>query len=435
MTAVRIITLPYDAQAPWAASGPHGAGVVTATVRPGRSGPNAVTVLADDLLTELGHPGVRATEDLVGMAAPYLSSYLAAHHIDDVVLTAAERLHPAAVAPLRALLGPARLWLAGEAPFDPRPRLSQADSVLLTAAQLATTWQERRAPKPCAAAPCRPPLALAVSEPFPPVPADEALTFLASTTELLDTDDAQQVRTVTLEAAGRTVRACAPLLPGAPGHDRLRGPSAIEVAAHHVRLEAEHAHDVNEAVARLRGVQLGLLRAGWWLDVNIDPFVETYLTTPDLVHGDPARWTQLGAFRQPHIGATAALAAAGVGRAALETLPASAVALTGASIRERWRSHPVPLPARFFLRAQHAYLRVHGADAGTRFLSALDETGQLAPLHTGQVRTAIAAPAKHLSLLFHDRPRAWTHTDERAWARRWALGIHPISSHTRAVSR
>jgi hypothetical protein len=417
-------------------------GTVCVTLRNRNDLADLYGALAHDILTQLGHEALRSKDTTGGKAAGVVVAYLRAHSIADLIIRGTERLAFTSAGTRFGFLnrlemlarsaGLSRVWLLGEAPLVDA-RLTQ-----LASDEAAIRWRTRTRD---AVDRVRPPSALttrtARREGFPAVPGDSALTFLTSVEELLNNDDARQVTAAARAAAEHANRECAPYLPGGPRHQR--GIEPTEWTVHYVRTALEHTHDVNHAVAVLRGVQLALFQAGWWVTVDIDDFVNTYLASPAPPAHQAADWAQLMTYRTPHLPAISALAAAGVSRAGLEVTTPAHLGPGYSWVREGWRRHPVPAPARFYLHVAHQLLRAtapHGVDPRTLPLASLiDQEGRLKPANSEQVSFALAAPRNDLHLQLYGRPRAWAHRNELAWSRHWHVGVRPISEDARAAAK
>lgn len=442
-TRMILVRLDRSGHAPWTALDSRD-GVARAALRPRVNARELVGILAHDLLTALGHPGHRTTEASGGTALGVLPAYLAAHDIRDLVITGAERLNTVRdVGELVTAidhLTPAgcQVWLVWEgteemALLDEHP---DAEEIAISTAR--EYWASREADTSgCEASFATPPSCAGTprADPFPPVPSDEALTFLASVHELLPPPEAARVRTTTLEAADLTLRLCYPQLSGGAPHSARVAPKSSVI--HHLRGRIETTRDVNEAVAVARGVQLALFHAGWWLTIDIDDFVDTYLASPPPPPAAREAWAQLMIYRTPLVGAVAALAAAGVSRSGLETCTLRDVAADYSTVREGWRLHSVPEAARFYLRVQVELLRAAGQPEYARvpISSVLGSGAALTAATSSQVAAALAAPARDLGITLYGRPRGWVPRDEDAWSRRWHINLHPIGGQARASQR
>lgn len=403
-------------------------GPVAVTLRNRVTAPDLVGALAHDLLTALGHPAYRDSDTTTGRCVPVLPAYLAAHHTTHVVIGGAERLHHLTGGTAERARGDITDLLhrggVTEVTFRDGPAPAQPHHPATVGGSDVTD-------------PTHPDTSGRDTSPFPPVPGDEALTFLTSVDELLDPADAARVRTVVHAAADHTDAECVPYLPTGPRHQPGLVPHPW--VTHYVRTRLEATHDVDNAVAVVRGIQLALFHAGWWLTVDIDDFVNTYLAAPPPALGDSTAWVSLMTYRTPLIGCMTALAAAGVSKAGLEHVTPGHVADDYTWVREGWRRHPLPAPARFYIETQvHLLGTTAPVGVDPRILplaSLLDRHGRPVRATSAQVGAALRAPKDDLGVVLTGRPRDWAHRNEYAWARRWHLDLHPISAAARAACK
>lgn len=425
---IRAVRAPYGSASFAQATCTHGA--ATAGVHPLVAPREQVRLLGHDLLTSLGHPGTRVNEAQNGTALQLLPAYLSAHRISDVVVRGAERLRgDETVTLLRRTLTdlaphPLTLWLLVE---PPSTLTIELDELALADEQ----WS--RLPEGGCRAPVCAPETLDSEERavFPPVPSDDILTFPLACEQLLAPGARALVRKTLMAAAGRALHLLPDSLPGGSRHDPRYPPSPISLVTHHLRLEIEAAGSVDEALTRVRGVQLALFDLGWWLTVDLDQFVKTYLAAAPARTASAADWAKLKAFRPPLIAAITTLAAAGISRAGLENVRLRDLAPDSSHIADAWRVHPVPHAGRLFLDVQRAHLERAGAAPHTPLASIVTVNGHIVKATTAQVTAALRAPAEQLHVQLHNRPRQWADRTEQSWSRRWGVNLLPISGQAR----
>jgi hypothetical protein len=207
----------------------------------------------------------------------------------------------------------------------------------------------------------RPARSRAESYDFPVVPDEDWTQFLPTARRVLDSDDYQLVRRVVVKFA----RAASEWL------DR-RAEVTIEQASAFALESIETAVTADEALARLRGIQIGAFHMGWNVRVSAEALRSRRDSQPaaDFTEGAAMR---LGWYANPMHPALGALTlAAGFDQAEIAAVDMSAVSETDASINAG--GVPVALPAHAMpaLWAQQRVRLLEGPDCEALFISTYD---------------------------------------------------------------
>lgn len=155
------------------------------------------------------------------------------------------------------------------------------------------------------------------------VPTDDVTTFLPACKRLLPTDEYTWVEETLRAQAIRTQTWLA---------DLAAAPNDEHTIAMLQELYDE-AGDLAELTTRLRGVQLALLRAGWYLRVDLDQVCGQAMSAPRRSHRTEEVWRRMRSYRHPHRGAACALLAAHLDVEQVRALLVSEVREDGSAVR------------------------------------------------------------------------------------------------------
>lgn len=412
------------------------AGRLGIAARPGMRRPSwlatdiTVALGADETVTGAGRPGETDTQ----VAAAWLSAHRIRHLYVQFAWTIS---HPAlkAAAELATAAG-CHLWLVGDTGYTDAQidLLAPWTPVELTEDEFLNTWQEI-AP---AAHPHRDPAWPSTSETrsedgWPDVlPVDDFTTFRAACRDRLNPAAFDLVDEVFRGALAEATRTLVPTLVPAventsdPNDADCGGGTAAErqiVAWLAPRWEG--AHTWQHFLITVRATQAAAFCAGYYIQVDFDTLIGTISTSPRKALRNPATWSRLRAYAQPHRGAACALAAAGMGTNPMALLPVDAYDdTTGCVTDTTGQVFVVEEPARIFLVAQQHLRRRQGATEADLLIVHPGTGRPLAPRTLATiVRQARRELGVSVALSAPDRATP----DPVRWNRRFGISVQELT--------
>lgn len=247
--------------------------------------------------------------------------------------------------------------------------------------------------------------------PYPAVPGDTYLTFLAACRDHLPAGDFAVVRARYVTAASEV-------------RTWIDAASDLDEDAVHAQLRRmlQPCVSYHETITVLRAAQAMAHVAGWAVQVDPMRLAATAETAPAATVADPRTWLLLRAYRDPYRPAACALAAIDFSVDDIRALRIGDISDDGQTAN-RPGEPPQRLPdgAEVFLRAQVALRRRQGAD-DTGALFADDGT----VLSERTIVDAVRAPALELGINLISGAFQRRRVDGRSWAHRWGISVQDV---------
>jgi hypothetical protein len=206
--------------------------------------------------------------------------------------------------------------------------------------------------------------------------------------------------------------------------ERTDGPLSEDLVVQRLQEVYEGCATIGELLVATRAAQAVLFRAGWLLQIDLARFMGMAPSRPRRAQRTPALWRRARIYRQPHRGATAALAGAGLSLEEMGALRVSDVAADGASVLVAGEHRDIEAGAWQFVRAQLLMCAWNGQGPDAAFLTqplgeplperALADLLTVLRTETGLALTPRLVPRKRL---------ASSH-----WFLRWGLSLQPLKA-------
>lgn len=332
--------------------------------------------IAQDLLTALGvsrtasGAGRNAHEDWL-----VLPTWLVTDGITDIAVHHAERLDPLVLEPLVLLAAQvgARLWL-----LEQLPRIDRHVRYLDAWNPDEVSWEDFRGlradtvelfpPRGRAAGSDDAPLEdTAAAAPGPPstLPAADFLLLRATCRDLLPTAQWSWVDAY-LTAAVADARAW-----GSGHREDLVSGDGLELLGQYLYERYDTCASTAEWVLQVRAMQIALFGLGLFLQADIDQLCGLAPRVPTRAQRTAATWDRLRIYRQPHRGATVALAALGFGLDDVRAMSIGAVSEDGAVVTVEGEDRAVEPGAARYLAAQRLLRLADGAASDDLLITGL----------------------------------------------------------------
>lgn len=342
----------------------------------------------------------------------YLTAWLAARDITDLVVVGAEALLERLLHDLAGLAYTVglRLWLVADHHL-PESVLTLADiwpTQAVTAVDFDSYWKDRSAAWPAEESPAIPADI--------PVPDADFPIFYSELERLLPEEEATLLR-ARYRAEFKAARQ----------HFKATESSGVteEVAAAYFRRRLADCPTKAEMVTTVRSIQAAAFMSGWLIQVDFPKLVAAGSERLSALIANPATWRKLLAYRQTYRPVVCALVAAGLDLATINDLPATAISADYSTVTADGENHPLPEGSEAFVRAHSIWRALN--TRSDRFVAPPDAEAYRSRV----LNRVLSDAATELGLVFSPGPVTRSKSSARSWLYRNGVTVQKLTMKRR----